>query len=169
MNQWALVLVMFAGLSQAGSTVDKELHKITNFRFVSPQLASSGMLDLDSYQYIEAYGFEHVINLIPGNQIKERKHVQSLGLSYQQIAVDWGNPTLENFQQFVALMQSYGDAKVYVHCEMNMRASAFVYLYRVTELGVDAELAIKDMQAIWTPKGTWQAFIDQVLAAQQSS
>ncbi|WP_395373515.1 protein tyrosine phosphatase family protein [Marinicella sp. W31] len=163
MKNIALFLIMFAGFSHADKDVDKALHEITNFRFVSPQLASSGMLDLESYQYIKAYGFEHVINLIPGNQIKERKHVQSLGLSYQQIAVDWGNPTLENFEAFVRLMKSYGDHKVYVHCEMNMRASAFVYLYRVTELQEDPEKAIKDMLAIWTPKGTWQDFIDAVL------
>jgi len=94
--------------------------------------------------------------------------VQSLGLSYQQIAVDWGNPTAENFERFVELMQSYGNDKVYVHCEMNMRASAFVYLYRVTQLEADLEEAKKDMLAIWTPQGTWQTFIDDVLKTHQS-
>ena len=162
MKTFAFVLFLLAQISHAGDDLDKSLHEITNFRFVADNLASSGMLDLEQYKHIKAYGFEHVINLIPGNQIKERKHVQSLGLSYEQIAVDWGNPTAENFERFVELMKSYGDHKVYIHCEMNMRASAFVYLYRVTQLGVDEDEAKKDMLAIWTPKGRWLEFIETI-------
>jgi len=66
-----------------GSELTEELGKINNFHFVSDDLASAGMIELDSYKYINAYGFKHVINLIPGEQGEERQQVKSLGLSYQ--------------------------------------------------------------------------------------
>jgi protein tyrosine phosphatase (PTP) superfamily phosphohydrolase (DUF442 family) len=139
--------------------------QIKNFKFVSEQLASSGNLELKEYQHIKNYGFKHVINLIPGMQLKEKKHVQSLGMSYQQIPVIWEQPTQENFAKFVALMNSYGSDSVFVHCELNWRASTFVYLYRVTQLGHAKEAAKKDLLAIWTPSEHWQSFIDNTITS----
>jgi len=147
----------------SASKLDDSLAKITNFHFVSKQLASSGLLDLDNYKHIKQYGFKHVINLIPGDQTVERKTVESLGLSYQQIPVDWSEPTLQDFEDFVQLMKSYEGDKIYVHCEANYRASTFVYLYRVTQLGISPEIAKKDLLKIWQPNETWQGFIEKVL------
>jgi len=142
----------------------ESLDKISYIHFVSDNLASAGMLELDDYQFIKEYGFKHVINLIPGVQLAEKRHVQSLGLSYEQIAVDWGTPTLEDFQTFVSLMKSYADDKVFVRCQMNWRASTFVYLYRVTQLGMSKEAAKKDLEAVWTPEEQWQTFVETTLA-----
>ena len=129
-----LVLIMLIGVSPIfASSQDEPFKAINNFHFVSEQLASSGRLENTDYDLIKAYGFRHVINLIPGVQLKERKHVESLGLSYEQIPVVWDDPTQENFQEFVKLMKAYDGDKVYVHCELNWRASTFVYLYRVTQ------------------------------------
>ena len=158
----AVFLFLTTSISYASGLMDS-LSKINNFHFVSDDLASAGMIELDSYQYIQQYGFKHVINLIPGKQNKEREHVKSLGLSYQQIEVDWSEPSLQDFERFVELMKSYKGNKVFVHCQLNMRASTFVFLYRVTQLGVDLNVAEKDLLMIWKPTKTWQAFIDKVL------
>ena len=147
----------------SASNLDDSLAKITNFHFVSKQLASSGLLALDDYKHIKQYGFKHVINLIPGDQTEERNRVESLGLSYEQIPVDWSEPTLQNFEDFAKLMKSYEQDKIYVHCEVNYRASTFVYLYRVTQLGVSQEKAKKDLLKIWQPSQTWQGYIEKVL------
>ncbi len=136
--------------------------QIKNFHFISPQLASSGLIDLDKYQAIKDYGFQHVINLIPGNQDLERAKVQSLGLSYVQISVDWSEPTLDNFERFLTLMKQYKGDKIYVHCEANYRASTFVYLYQLVAVGIDEEKAKKDLDIIWKPTETWQGFIEKI-------
>ena len=149
--------------SEVSNTLSDDLHKITNYHFVSKELASSGLLKLDSYKHIQKYGFKHVINLIPGDQTKERHHVNTLGLSYEQIEVDWGEPTLENFEKFSNLIKSYKKDKVYVHCEANYRASTFVYLYRVTQLGISEEMAKKDLLKIWKPSVVWADFIEKVI------
>jgi len=143
------------------------MKEINNFHFVSEQLASSGMLALEDYQHIQDYGFKHVVNLIPGMQLKEKRHVESLGLSYQQIPVAWSEPTLDDFKQFVKLMKSYGEDKVYVHCQLNWRASSFVYLYRVTQLGIPHEEALRDLEAVWEPRDGWENFIADTVKAYQ--
>ncbi|MCF6194241.1 MAG: hypothetical protein L3J46_07905, partial [Kangiellaceae bacterium] len=38
--------------------LNTQLLQINNFHFVSPQLASSGLLELDMYAHIEEYGFK---------------------------------------------------------------------------------------------------------------
>jgi len=161
-----LVLILFTGIAFAHGG-GEDFEKIKNYHAVSENLASSGMLELDEYQKIKAHGFKHVVNLIPGNQIKERKYVESLDMSYEQIPVAWGNPKLSDFETFVDLMNSYGDDVVYVHCELNWRASAFVYLYRITQLGASIDEAFKDLIAIWTPKDGWQEYINTISATRQ--
>jgi len=156
-----LLLTAQMELVRANETT-KSLSEITNFHFVSKQLASSGLLEFDKYQDIKKYGFKHVINLIPGNQDEERAIVSSLGMSYQQIPVEWSEPTLEDFEIFLKLMKKYGNEKIYVHCEANYRASTFVYLYRVLELGSKDSDAEKDLLKIWTPSETWLDFIEKV-------
>ncbi len=158
-----LLLVIGGGLyAHTVSPVDS-IDEIKNFHFVSKRLASSGMLTLEDYQHIKDYGFKHVINLLPGMQIKEKRRVESLGLSYQQIPVAWSEPTLDDFKLFIKLMQSYGEEKVYVHCQLNWRASAFVYLYRVTQLDISEDLARKDLVAIWTPHDGWEEFVSDTI------
>jgi len=157
-----LILSLIPLSSLYADDLNDSLHKIRNFHFVSDSLASSGILPLDNYQYIQQYGFKHVINLIPGDQTEEREQVNARGLSYQQIEVDWSEPTLQDFEQFVALMKKYQGDKVYVHCEANFRASTFVFLYRTTQLGVAKQVAEKDLLKIWQPSETWQGFIEKV-------
>ena len=158
---------LLMSLSASAFDLNKSLHDINNFRFVSDKFASAGMIDLKQYSHIKEYGFKHVINLIPGMQLKERRHVESLDMSYTQIPVDWGNPTLADFEKFVELMKSYGDEKVFVHCQLNWRASSFVYLYRVTQLGIDAKDAKTDLEAIWKPHDGWDKYIESVIQAYQ--
>lgn len=161
----AILAVFFTqtSASEKSTSVDDNLHKIKNFHFVSTDLASSGLLKLESYKNIQKYGFKHVINLIPGNQDEERSFVKSLGLSYEQIEVQWGEPALDDFEQFKKLIKSYKKDKIFVHCEANYRASTFVYLYRVTQLGVSPKEAQKDLLTIWKPSLVWTDFIEKVL------
>jgi hypothetical protein len=62
-------------------------------------------------------------------------------------------------------MEANRARKVFVHCVVNYRVSAFMYLYRVLRLGVDPEDAIWDLRSIWEPDETWLAFINTALKA----
>ncbi len=156
-----LSIVLFASLSMNVSAAEP-LAEIKNFRILSTQFANAGMPTPEEFKLIHQQGYQHIINLIPGDFSHEQQQVTSLGMSFEQIAVDWHQPTLENFQQFVKLMQQYQKEKVLVHCQLNYRASAFSYLYQVTQLGVSTKLANNQMITVWQPEGTWLEFIDMV-------
>jgi protein tyrosine phosphatase (PTP) superfamily phosphohydrolase (DUF442 family) len=86
-------------------------------------------------------------------------------MDYVHIPVVWENPTLEDLERFFTAMDALQGQKVFVHCILNMRVSCFVYLYRVIRQGVPEPRAREAMRKIWEPDVTWQAFIDEALAA----
>ena len=139
-----------------------ELDKIKNFSLLSPVLASAGMPTPTEFELLQQSGYQHIINLIPGNFSKEQSHVNGLSMSFEQIAVDWDQPTLQDFQHFVGLMDKYKNDKVFLHCRLNYRASVFAYLFQTTQLGVDEATAKQQMQAIWEPNDTWLVYISMV-------
>ena len=73
------------------------------------------------------------------------------GLTYVHIPVDWQQPTLDDVELFFDVMRANQGRKVYVHCFANMRASAFVYLYRTLVEGVPDAEAKATMHEVWDP------------------
>ena len=61
-------------------------------------------------------------------------------------------------------MNGARDRKVLVHCQLNMRASAFTFLYRVIHEHVPPEEAMTALRAVWVPRDQWATFTADVLA-----
>jgi uncharacterized protein (TIGR01244 family) len=115
-------------------------------------------------------GVQVVINLAlktsPGALAEEDAIVESLGMQYIHIPVEWNQPTKQNLDDFFAAMDERKESKILVHCQANYRASSFVMLYRVLRLGWDKEDAIPVMEKIWNPEDfpVWQRFIEENLS-----
>ena len=143
-----------------------KLENIDNFLQINDSLATSGQPTEAQFYEIKNAGYQTVINLALTNSTNalanEVEILKNLGLEYIHIPVIWENPTLENFQNFVEVMDRYGDKKIFLHCAANKRVSAFIYLYR-TQKGVNKQEAQKDLETIWTPNKIWQNFIDRVI------
>ena len=73
------------------------------------------------------------------------------GMTYIHIPVDFGTPELSDVKMFFDVMEANQDRKLFVHCIANMRASAFVYLYRTLVEDVPDEEARGDMDVVWDP------------------
>jgi protein tyrosine phosphatase (PTP) superfamily phosphohydrolase (DUF442 family) len=145
-----------------------ELQKITNFLTISESLGSAGQPDENQFVWLRDFGYQVVINLAlkdsPQALPDEEKTVTDLGLIYFHIPVIWEAPTRKNLQQFFNTMQQFQDKKIFVHCVLNMRVSAFIFLYRVIILKQSVEIARQDMLKIWQPDETWQKFINDNLS-----
>ena len=128
-------------------------------------MISAGLSNQRHFQVLQSMGVNTVIDLIPGDRSKESELMATMGLIYHNIQVDWQNPTLENFQQYVAMMARANkrNGKTLTHCRLNWRGTVFTYLYRVTQLSEAEAMARKDMLAIWQPNDVWQTFINQVM------
>jgi hypothetical protein len=59
--------------------------------------------------------------------------------------------------------------KTLLHCQLNMRASAFAFLYRVLYQDVPIATARAEMNEIWEPDGAWRELIDELLAMHDRS
>ncbi|MES2919456.1 MAG: protein tyrosine phosphatase family protein [Pseudomonadota bacterium] len=115
-------------------------------------------------------GLRHVINLaLPssdGAVPDEAARLAAQGITYLQIPVQWDHPRAAQFLLFAQVLWAMRDEPVMVHCACNMRASAFVFLYRVLHEGVGLEEAAATLHAVWRPEGVWRDFLDLQLAAQ---
>lgn len=140
------------------------LEDIYNYLPLSEDIATSGQPTAVQMADVATAGFQTVINLLPPESKyslpDEERIVQSLGMEYVYIPVDWQAPTRQNLLDFCNAMDARHDRKLFVHCAANMRVSAFMALYRILRLGWKPEEAFAPMQRIWEPDGWWRAFID---------
>jgi protein tyrosine phosphatase (PTP) superfamily phosphohydrolase (DUF442 family) len=141
----------------------------TNTFQVFDWLWTSGQVTEADILEFPGLGIEVVINLAlpssPNALPAEADLVTGLGLAYVQIPVEWEQPLPEQFDQFVGVLKAFVGHKIWVHCAMNMRVSAFVYLYRKLVLGEEEENATFPMREIWVPNETWQEFIGRIVSA----
>ncbi len=136
---------------------------VFNYLPISDSLATSGQPTESQFLSIREQGFKTVINLAPHSAENalndEQETLTRLGINYIHIPVDFKAPSQDNFNTFVAKMQTLADEKVWVHCAANMRVSAFIYKYRLTVLNEDLVGAKKDLDKIWQPTGVWKEFL----------
>ena len=147
---------------------DERLQDIRNFVRLSPRLATSGQPREEQFAAIAAAGFESIINLALPTSTNalpnEREVVTMQGLEYVHIPVVWESPQLKDFEQFATALRERQGRRIFVHCAMNMRVSAFMFLHRTLVEGTKPEDALGDLHRIWEPDETWQAFIAEVSA-----
>jgi len=162
----AIIVATFIS-GAACADVDPRLEEINNFRQYSPVFASSGQPTLDQFSEVREAGFERVIYLAFSNNPNAVPNadqvVKSLGMDYVHIPVDWNNPTRRDFYTFADAMQRDTERKTLLHCQVNARATAFSFLYRVIYDEVPMTEAKADMNTVWQPNETWRDLIFDIL------
>ena len=122
---------------------------ILNYKSYSPMFSSSGQPTREQLPLIKEAGYERVIYIAfstVGPAIPEEDQlIKELGLDYLHIPVDFNNPTARDFNAFADAMQREPDMKTLLHCQVNARATAFSFLYRVIYEDVPVEEAKRDM------------------------
>lgn len=147
-------------------TAEERLAGIRKYTRVSGGVSSAGQPSMEQFMRLREAGFEAIVNLLPEERTEadEESVVRGLGMEYVHIPVVWAAPQLVDVERFFAAMDSFAGRRVLVHCAVNMRASAFVYLYRIACLGADPEEAEIDLHDIWIPEGVWAKLIETVLS-----
>jgi len=165
-----LIKIMTVVLALGGamaSAYAAELSDISNFRQYSPVFASSGQPTEEQIELLKSEGFERIIYIAFSNSGKafanEDVLVKELGMNYVHIPVIWDNPSATDFYAFADVMQRYPDKKSLLHCQVNYRASAFSFLYRVLYQDVTVAVAKADMNTVWQPDETWRELIFSIL------
>jgi protein tyrosine phosphatase (PTP) superfamily phosphohydrolase (DUF442 family) len=130
---------------------------------ISPRLVTSGQPTAASLAELKAQGFGAVIYLaplsVPDAIRDEPSLLERQGIAFVNIPIAFGNPTDSDFQAFAAALQSFSERKVLVHCQVNMRASSMVFLYRVIVGKEAAETAYASVAQVWSPEGPWKRLL----------
>jgi protein tyrosine phosphatase (PTP) superfamily phosphohydrolase (DUF442 family) len=136
---------------------------------VSPQLLTSGQPTKAFLETLKAQGYEAVVYLAPPTVddalADEPRIVGRQGIVYVNIPMVWEAPAAADFQSFTRVMQALAGRKVFVHCQMNFRASSMVFLHRVITLKDPPEKAWESVQRAWVPNATWKRYILATLKA----
>ena len=144
-----------------------EVEGITNFREYSANFASSGQPSKKQLAALKNAGFDRIVYIAYSdhdNSLKnEDRVVKDLGMEYVHIPVEWSEPSKSDFYLFAGALQPEADKKTLLHCQVNYRASAFAFLYRVIYDDVPVAEAKADMNSVWQPNETWRDLIFAIL------
>ena len=134
-----------------------------NYVRVDDRLATGGHFVGDGISEVHAEGVEVVIDLRDEPPEGHRERIEAAGLAYVNIPVLWRAPERSDFESFREAMAEHSGKHVVVQCQANYRASAFTYMYRVLDGGVEEPEARAAMNEIWEPEGEWQSYIEGIL------
>ncbi len=132
---------------------------------VTENIASSGQPDESQLQGIASNGYDVVINLaMPDHEnsiANEGSIVTSLGMTYIHIPVPFDAPNEDHLAVFSGYMDSLATKKVWVHCIVNARVSAFLFRYLQENRGCSAQESATPILEQWLPQmdDIWKEFI----------
>jgi protein tyrosine phosphatase (PTP) superfamily phosphohydrolase (DUF442 family) len=128
---------------------------------------TSGQPSAESLRELKAQGYEAVVYLapptVPDAVRDEARIVGGQGLVFVNVPIVFDSPTARDVDTFFAVMKALGERKVLVHCQVNLRASSMVFLYRAIVAREDPDEAWKAVEKVWTPRGPWKRLIEEQL------
>ena len=131
-----------------------------NLVAVSPRLVTSGQPSAEALASLKASGFEAVIYLAPptvSDAVRdEHLIVARQFLIFINIPIRFDNPTEADFETFAAVLRGLGNRKVLVHCQINLRASSMVFLFRTIVLKEDPREAYEAVSRVSVPDAPWR-------------
>lgn len=145
-------------------------NEIYNYLKVNDLIITGGQPTVEQLQSAAAEGFSTVVNLAtidPRYSLEDEAGlVQSLGMTYVHIPVEWGNPKDSDFATFEQVMLQLSAQKTLIHCAANYRVTAFYALYAQKHLGWSEAQAVEFRSTIWRGSDypVWDAFIARMKA-----
>lgn len=141
------------------------MDQILNFVQLTESVGTAGQPTPEQFADIARAGYAAVVNLaVPDSHnavANEGSLVTATGMTYVNIPVKWDDPTLRDLQRFIKTMRAFAGERVFVHCAMNMRVSAFMYHYLTIEQGLPPAQARSPILEKWEPKmdEVWKRFL----------
>jgi protein tyrosine phosphatase (PTP) superfamily phosphohydrolase (DUF442 family) len=130
---------------------------------VSPVLVTSGQPSAEALAGLGEGGFEAVIYLAPSTVsdavADEPRILESQGIRFVHIPIPFDAPTEAHVASFSDALSRLADKRVLVHCQINLRASSMVFLYRTIVGNEPPDIAYEAVAEVWSPEGPWRTLI----------
>jgi protein tyrosine phosphatase (PTP) superfamily phosphohydrolase (DUF442 family) len=159
--------VLVCALAAMPSLAQRPAAFAPNIVEITPRLVTSGQPSEKGLSTLGALGFEAVVYLAPptvSDAVRdEAQIVGRQGLVYVDIPIRFDHPTEQDYETFAGVLDALGTRKVLVHCQVNLRASSLVFLYRVIVRKEEPDRAYDSVAAVWSPDGPWKRLIVDLL------
>lgn len=145
------------------------MQTLYHFRQNTDLITSSGALTDEALPQLVALDYQLVINLLPDSNknalADEQQRIESTGISYFYIPVDFTNPTEQQYQEFSKILNTHQSLKTHIHCAANFRASAFYAVYAFEAGQWSQQKAEAFITNIWQPQQypIWWSFLKKHL------
>jgi len=144
-----------------------KLNNIKNFVQLTDTIGTAGQPTASQFSEIAAAEYRYVVNLglsnHPNAVPEEDRLLSEFGIGYIHIPVKFDAPSKVQVKLFCDVMHALKGQKVFVHCIMNFRASAFMYHYLTkVEKMTDAKARsimfdYWDLEPAWVELMSWSA------------
>lgn len=135
---------------------------------IDERLVTAGQPGPRALAALGSQGFEAVIYLAPASVPDAVQDEPALlarqGIRFVHIPIPFDAPDASHLEALATALQGLAAQKVLVHCQVNMRASTMVFLYRVLHRREDPARAYEAVARVWSPNRTWRRFVVQQLA-----
>jgi len=132
------------------------MEELINFCQIAEDVGTAGQPAAEQFSDIARAGYSTVVNLAmhnSDNAIPEEGHiVTSLGMTYIHMPVPFEAPSVDHVRKFFGIMDALGQEKVFVHCAVNARVSAFMHRYLTLRKGVSSARATSPLLQQWLPE-----------------
>ena len=166
-----VIAALFAIVSSSAFSAATTLTAPPNLVEINERITTSGQPSAEWLDTLKSTGFEAVIYLAPatvGDAVKEEHLIVSRqGLLFINIPIKFDNPTGLDFEHFAAVMDALAKRKVLVHCQINLRASSMIFLYRTIVRKENPNMAYESVTKVWVPSGAWKPYIQSQLKKYQ--
>lgn len=139
------------------------INNILNYIVITDNISTSGQPSPNQFKDIADAGFTSVINLAMPDSTNalpdEGGFVSETGMNYFHIPVPFEAPKREHLELFLKLMKVVDAEKVWVHCALNWRVSAFMQHYQSTVLKLSQAKQIPILES-WEPDDIWLVFLE---------
>jgi len=141
------------------------MEKPLNYYQSTEKVGTSGQPSKEQLADIARMGYEAVVSLAmhdsEGAIPDEGSIVAGLEMSYFHIPVPFERPTADHLRTFCGIMSVLEGKKVWVHCAVNARVSAFMFHYLTRLRGVSEEDATSPFLKEWRPlmDEAWESFM----------
>lgn len=130
---------------------------------VSARITTSGQPSPAWLEGLQARGFDAVVYLAPptvSDAVRDEPLIVARqGLVFVNLPIAFDHPTSADYETFAGIMRGLSARRVLVHCQINLRASSMVFLYRSIAGREDPQRAYEAVTSVWVPEGAWKSFI----------
>lgn len=142
------------------------MSELLNFYQITDGIGTAGQPTREQLEELPRAGYTTVVNLAMHDSdnaiLEEGNIVASLGMTYFHLPVPFDAPNAGYLKKFFDVMDVLKDEKVFVHCAINARVSAFTYKYLTLKRGVAPDKAKTPLLLKWEPRmdEAWKKILD---------